>query len=85
MKSPDLKKVSQLVSEQSDLFISMIDNGDYPIEFLSKCAKARFKIGRRSFPGHVYDLVITGNQTEDLRSDSRRIFEAMTDFINRIG
>ena len=83
--TPDLSKVIGLVGEKSDLFISLIDNGDFPIEFVSKCAKARFKIGRRGFPGHVYDLVITGNQTEDLRSDSRRIFEAMTDFINRIG
>ena len=82
---PELSKVIGLLGETSDLFISMINNGDFPIEFVSKCAKARFKIGRRSFPGHVYDLVITGNQTEDLRSDSRRIFEAMTDFINRIG
>ena len=80
-----MSKVIGLVGEKSDLFISLIDNGDFPIEFVSKCAKARFKIGRRGFPGHVYDLVITGNQTEDLRSDSRRIFEAMTDFINRIG
>ena len=83
--TPDLSKVMGLVGEKSDLFISLIDNGDFPIEFVSKCAKSRFKIGRRGFPGHVYDLVITGNQTEDLRSDSRRIFEAMTDFINRIG
>lgn len=83
--TPDLSKVIGLVGEKSDLFISLIDNGDFPIEFVSKCARARFKIGRRSFPGHVYDLVISGSQTEDLRSDSRKIFEAMTEFINKIG
>lgn len=83
--APDLSKVIGLAGEKSDLFISLIDNGDFPIEFVSKCARARFKIGRRSFPGHVYDLVISGSQTEALRSDSRKIFEAMTEFINKIG
>lgn len=82
--APDLKKVSQLVSEQSDLFISMIDNGDYPIEFLSKCAKARFKIGRKGFEGHAYDMVVTGNETAELRSDSRKIFAAIKEFLTKI-
>ena len=82
--APDLKKVSQLVSEQSDLFISMIDNGDYPIEFLSKCAKARFMIGRKGFEGHAYDMVVTGNETAELRSDSRKIFAAIKEFLTKI-
>ena len=82
--APDVKKVSQLINENSDIFISMIDNGDYPIEFLSKCAKARFKIGRRGFEGHAYDMVVTGNETAELRSDSRKIFAAIKDFLTKI-
>ena len=82
--TPDLKKVSHLVDEQSDLFISMIDNGDFPVEFLSKCAKARFKIGRKGFEGHAYDMVVTGNETAELRSDSRKIFAAIRDFLTTI-
>ena len=82
--TPDLKKVSHLVDEQSDLFISMIDNGDFPVEFLSKCAKARFKIGRKGFEGHAYDMVVTGNETAELRSDSRKIFAAIRDFLTKI-
>ena len=82
--TPEFSKVGTLLYEHSDLFISLIDNGDFPIEFLSKCSKARFKIGRCPFEGHAYDMIIVGNPTEDLRSDARRIFAAMTDFIKRI-
>ena len=82
--TPDFSKIGSLINEPSDLFISMIDNGDFPIEFISKCAKARFKIGRRAFPGHVYDMVISGTQTADLRSDSRKIFASMTEFLTKI-
>ena len=82
--TPEISKVIGLIGEKSDLFISMIDNGDFPIEFISKCAKARFKIGRRAFPGHVYDMIISGAQTADLRSDSRKIFASMTEFLTKI-
>lgn len=82
--APDVKKVANLLEEQSDLFISMIDNGDFPIEFLSKCARARFKIGRKGFEGHAYDMVVTGGETAELRSDSRKIFAAIKDFLTKI-
>ena len=83
--TPDMSKVIGLLGERSDLFISMIENGDFPIEFISKCAKARFKIGRCGFPGHVYDMVISGSQTADLRSDSCRIFDGIVEYLNKIG
>ncbi len=82
--TPDFSKIGALTYEPSDLFISMVDNGDFPIEFISKCAKARFKVGRCGFEGHAYDMVIAGNPTEDLRSESREIFAAITDFLNKV-
>ena len=82
--TPDLKKISSLIDEESDIFISLIDNGDYPIEFLSKCSKARFKIGRHGFEGHAYDMVVKGNETAELRSDSRKIFAAIKEFLTKI-
>ena len=85
MGTPEFSKVGSLTYEPSDLLISLIDNGDYPIEFISKCAKARFKIGRCGFPGHVYDMVISGSQTADLRSDSCRIFDGIVEYLNKIG
>ena len=82
--TPDLNKTGALINEQSDVFISMVHNGNFPIEFLSKCSKARFKIGRCGFEGHAYDMVMVGNPTEDLRSDSRQIFSAITEFMTKI-
>ena len=83
--TPDMSKVIGLLGERSDLFISMIENGDFPIEFISKCAMARFKIGRCGLPGHAYDMVISGSQTADLRSDSCRIFDGIVEYLNKIG
>ena len=81
---PELSKIGNLLYEPSDIFISMVDNGDFPIEFISKCTKARFKIGRYPFEGHAYDMIISGNPTEDLISDSRKIFAAAKDFLTKI-
>ena len=82
--TPNVAKLNNLFEEKSDLLISMIDNGNYPIEFLSKCAKARFKIGRCAFAGHTFDMVVLGASNEDLRSDSRKIFQEITDFLLKI-
>ena len=82
--TPDLKKVAPLIEEQSDLFISMIDSTEYPVVFLCNCTKARFKIGRRAYDGHAFDMVVTGNETAELRSDSLKIFNAIKDFLNKI-
>ena len=81
---PEVSKIGNLLYEPSDLFISMIDNSNFPIEFLSKCTKARFKIGRCDFEGHAYDMVISGGPTEDLRSDARHIFAAIKDFLTKV-
>ena len=82
--APDVKKIAPLIEEQSDLFISMIDNDEFPIEFLSKCAKARFKVGIKGYDCHAYDMVVIGNETSELRSDSQKIFNAIKDFLNKI-
>lgn len=82
--TPDVSKVMNLLGEKSDLFVSLIDNGEFPIEFIGKCTKARFKMGRTEYPGHPYDMIISGNQTAELKSDARKIFAAMTDFLTKI-
>ena len=81
---PDISKVGPLMYEPSDIFISMVDNHDFPTEFIAKCAKARFKIGRHDFDGHPFDMVLTGGETADLRSEARQIFAAITEFITKI-
>lgn len=82
--TPDQTKVATLIEDKSDLFISLIENGDFPIDFLSKCAKARFKIGRHAYDGHAFNMVLSGSPTADLRSDAREIFANIIEFLRKI-
>lgn len=81
---PDLGKIAPLMGAHSDLFISMVDNGDFTIDFITRCTKARFKIGRHDYEGHPFDMVLTGGETVDMRSEARQIFAAITNFIMKI-
>ena len=81
---PPIEKVASLVYEKSDLFISLIDNAKFPIDFVSHCSRAKFKIGRHGYEGHPFNMIISGNPTVDLRSDSREIFASITEFLNKI-
>jgi hypothetical protein len=81
---PSQDKMNDLGTEKTDLFVSMIDNGCPAVDFISKCANARFKIGRHRYKGHAFDMIISGNPTEDLRSDSKRIFKGMLEFLAKI-
>ena len=81
---PSYEKVAPIIEQESDLFISLIDNGDYPIDFLSKCAPARFKIGRKAYPGHCFDMIVSGKQTEGVRTGGRNVFSAIVEFLAKI-
>ena len=80
---PDYSKAAGLIEEQSDLFISLINNGDFPIDFMSKCSAAGFKIGRKAYPGHCYDLVLSG-RSEGFRSGGRQVFSGIIELIGKI-
>ena len=82
--TPSLGKAAPILMEESDLFISLIDNGDFPIDFISKCAKARFKIGRYAYDGDAFDMIFHGGAREELRGDVCRIFEELTEFLEKI-
>ena len=82
--TPSLGKAAPILMEESDLFISLIDNGDFPIDFISKCAKARFKIGRYAYDGDAFDMIFHGGTREELRGDVCRIFEELTEFLEKI-
>ena len=82
--TPSLGKAAPMFLEESDLFISLVDNGDFPIDFISKCVKARFKIGRYAYDGDVYDMIFHGGAREELRGDVCRIFDELIDFLEKI-
>lgn len=81
---PEYSTISGLIEEPCDLFISLIDNGGFPIDFISKCSCARFKIGRKAYPGHVFDLIYSGKHTDGLRSGGCQVFAGIIDFLGKI-
>jgi hypothetical protein len=81
---PDSEKIAPLIEEKSDLFVSLVCNSSFPNDFLSKCTKARFKIGRLAYNGHAYDMTISGGETEELRSGIQDGFKTITEFLDMV-
>ena len=81
---PKADKTAALTEEATDLFVSLIDSSVPAIDLVSKCANSRFKIGRRSYEGHAFDMIISGSPNEDLRSDSRLILKEMIEYLSKI-
>ena len=55
---PSKEKIAQLIEPEPDMLISLFQKSDFPIEFMVKVSRARFKIGREQLPGDPFDLVI---------------------------
>lgn len=81
---PEYETVAGMIEDPCDLFISLIDNGDFPIDFISKCSGARFKIGRRAYPGHVFDMICSGKNVDGLRSGGKQVFAGIIEFLGKI-
>ncbi|MBE6251202.1 MAG: hypothetical protein E7111_06050 [Bacteroidales bacterium] len=81
---PTYEKIAPMIEQESDLLISLIDNGDFPIEFISKCSTARFKIGRKAYQGHCYDMIISGRQNDGVSTCARDVFAGIMEFLEKI-
>ena len=81
---PSYEKVARLIEDPCDLFISLVDTTDFAVDFLSKCSAAKFKIGRKAYEGHCFDMVISGKRNDVLRSGSCQVFSAIVEFLGKI-
>ena len=79
---PDKEKVSIMLSGEPDLFISMVDKDDFPIEFMAKCCRAKFKIGRRQLPGDTCDMIFTDRPDKTTSQDE--VFKKMIQILEKI-
>lgn len=73
----------KMLHSGNDLFISLIDNTDFPITYLAGCSAAKFKIGRRQLPGHIFDLIVEDSASRDLSSEEA--FAEITKYLEKIG
>ena len=55
---PSREKIDLMLEGNPDLFLSMFPRNEYAVEFMAKCSRARFKIGRFQLPDNTFDLVI---------------------------
>lgn len=69
-----------LTEQPTDLFISLVLNGDYPNKYMSACAKSRFKVGVVPYPGNPYDLVVSASED----SPTIKLFEKITEVLGRL-
>ena len=79
---PSSYKLGVMDSLQPDLFISLIRDPDYTMEYLVRTSQARFKIGRKQLEGRVFDMVVSdpaGKSISQLES-----FNAIKDYLLRI-
>ncbi len=56
---PNKYKMGVLEEQDPDLFISLIKDPDFAIEYMARTSKARFKIGRKQLGGDLFDLVVS--------------------------
>lgn len=76
------EKMALLESMEPDLFISLIKGTDFPIEYMSKCCRAKFKIGRTQLAGGVFDLVVSEPKEKDCHE--AEVFEEIKKYIKII-
>lgn len=81
---PSLDKVAGLIEDSCDMLVSLVDTDDFPIDFVSRCSSARFKIGRKAYPGHCFDIIFSGKGGEGLRSGSCQVFAGIVEFLGKI-
>lgn len=82
---PSKEKVGLMLELKPDLFISLINKDDFPIEYMAKCCEAKFKIGRRQLPGNTFDIVFTDSVNADGTSvPEAEIFKSMKTFLAKV-
>ena len=55
---PSQEKTRIMLEGEPDLFISLLPMNSYPLEYMARSSRARFKVGRRQLEGNVFDLVV---------------------------
>lgn len=80
---PPEEKVNIMQSIKPDLFISLIKNADFPIEYMAKCSEAKFKIGRKQLKGNTFDIIIS-DKTQGSDCSEVKIFETIKSYLYKI-
>ena len=82
---PSREKLDLMLAAKPDLFISLINKDDYPIQYMATCCEAKFKVGRKQLPGDIFDLVITDQKDADGTSTPEdEIFKSVKELLSKV-
>ena len=79
---PNKYKLGVLEEQNPDLFISLIKDPEFAIEYMTKTSKAKFKIGRKQMDGNLFDLVISDPAGKDI--SQMECFNAIKVYLGKI-
>ena len=79
---PSKYKLNVLGEQAPDLFISLIKDPEFAIEYMARTSTAKFKIGRKQMEGTLFDLVI--NDPEDKPISQMESFKAIQSYLTKI-
>ena len=82
---PSKEKMSLLLDARPDLFISLINKDDYPIQYMASCCEARYKVGRKQLPGDIFDLVFSDQTDPESNAlPEEEVFKSMRELMMKI-
>ena len=82
--APSLEKLNNLLENKTDLFISLTDKTYFVNILMSKCSKARFKIGRIPLDHKTYDMVFKTEADSLLGNSAMQVFTEITAFLKKV-
>lgn len=79
---PNKYKLGVLEDQNPDLFISLIKNPEFAIEYMARTSTAKFKIGRKQMDGNIFDLIISDPAGKDI--SQMESFNAIKIYLEKI-
>ena len=79
---PNKYKQNVLEEQAPDIFISLVKDPDFAIEYMARTSKAKFKIGRKQLDGNLFDLVI--QDPADKAISQLESFNVIKGYLNKI-
>lgn len=79
---PLREKAEVMLKSEADVFISLIKGRCFPIEYMAKCSKAKFKIGREQLAGRTFDLVL--KEPKGKTFSETEIFNELKTYLEKI-
>lgn len=79
---PNKYKMGVLKEQDPDIFISLIKEPSFAVEYMARTSRARFKIGRQQISNKLFDLVVKDPANKDLSQFES--FQAIKEYLLRI-